>query len=980
MEVFATKECSQRGIILYASAHGNVKTLEKNQTVVGLVGGIESVIMGDKNIKTQKEKIQRKLKYKPLFDVIVEFEKENRNKWTIHHNVEELMEKLLSGKEYEVEIRSFNQETGNVEIKKEKQKVEELNFDGIFQWKFTCFVSTKQMDKLVAQIEQIFFEHGKKNEVDETFKINIGVLNQKMGNNLKEKIKITKFLKKFPNHFEVIPGGCAVLKIKKEEKKKTEINSNLEEKVLKLFTKDEWLNLCSCDRWMEKDIRLEIKYKYGKILNYFEMHSNTFQLKKVSNNEYSVKLKDTSEPKIEKKIEKVEKSKLFDIINAEFPNDWTFLANVFSWMEEKYRQEIKKNYGGTLNFVKSHPETFKIKLNSKDALMVKLNDQKEETIKIETSSIGSSKGGILVLGSKEKYIYSIDFELIASKGDIYIPVEIGCVKSRMKDGKIIDTFQKFINFPGKLEPELYPAAIYTEKKIHGIPIKKMGGLAKQSLKVVMNEFLQFIEYNPKEISILYAKGKSAEINTFDAISKKLNIDLKLKVIDVYELIQSIEDLNTKDAVYVERQASRFLNQSSKCKFHQGIDDIFHCALDDAMANALLIELGIQSSFKNFLNLEPLSRPSLLEKKKLEEELIIDSEDEEIPLEEIAEINSFLIPKLRINNEEVQKLIKILPDTYLKFFENENIEDLIDIEMDFNRVPKAHFYGNKKIIISDNLVSQEDIDHVTENLPILPNNRSGIEEYLHRISVIRGISGDVVGITLRVGKPIIGISEVIADILDEKKSILFLGAPGSGKTSFIRDIARYISTNSRTIIVDSSSEISGFGNTPHLSVGDARVMKIPEAKNQEKIMIEAIQNHTPDCLIIDEIGTQMEVFATKECSQRGIILYASAHGNVKTLEKNQTVVGLVGGIESVIMGDKNIKTQKEKIQRKLKYKPLFDVIVEFEKENRNKWTIHHNVEELMEKLLSGKEYEVEIRSFNQETGNVEIKKEKQKAEE
>jgi stage III sporulation protein SpoIIIAA len=196
---------------------------------------------------------------------------------------------------------------------------------------------------------------------------------------------------------------------------------------------------------------------------------------------------------------------------------------------------------------------------------------------------------------------------------------------------------------------------------------------------------------------------------------------------------------------------------------------------------------------------------------------------------------------------------------------------------------------------------------------------------------------------------------------------------------IRDVARYISLENRTIIIDSSSEISGFGDVPHPSVGESRVMKVPLSKNQEKIMIEAIQNHTPDILIIDEIGTQFEVFATKECSQRGILLYASAHGEVKTLEKNQTVVGLVGGIESVIMSDKNMGNSKQKIQRRLKYKPLFDVIVEFNKDNRCEWLVYHNVEILMEQILKGEEVEVEIRNFDLNNYKLNKKVEKRKFE-
>ena len=140
------------------------------------------------------------------------------------------------------------------------------------------------------------------------------------------------------------------------------------------------------------------------------------------------------------------------------------------------------------------------------------------------------------------------------------------------------------------------------------------------------------------------------------------------------------------------------------------------------------------------------------------------------------------------------------------------------------------------------------------------------------------------------------------------------------------------------------------------------------------MIEAIQNHTPDILIIDEIGTTMEVLAAKDCSQRGIVLYASAHGSVKNLEKNQTVVGLVGGIQTVIMSDSQIEDQTKKVQRRLKYKPIFDIIIELNKENKFEWKIYHDVQSLMDNILQEKSFEIEIRKYNSEKKKVEIRKE------
>eukprot|EP01080_Neovahlkampfia_damariscottae_P007372 gene7372-11694_t len=930
-------------------------------------------------------------------------------------------------------------------------------------------------------LEQIILKYGVSNEMSISEMYN--KLTDDMKNYLKN--KPGKFLKKYPKYFALTTdsGGKVTLKSSiKETKNNKKIHMSEENKLMKGIIENfsqEWILMSLCLVEATKEEKKFIK-QCGGVLKFLESHPQIFEIGRGSKDELFAKLKETkvTEEITEKMNEEILLQKIQHLLKDQKGMN---IGRLNSLLIDE-RNYLKLKHGKLTNFLKLNHEYFDVRSEGGGSVALKTKNKmifgtekklKKEEAKIKESKDNSSKSKE---PSKQKseslnptYIYSIDFELITSHADNYIPIEIGCVKSRLDNGKIVDKFQRFIDIPNNFDSSLASAAHFTQKFIHGLPYRKMKKLAKDSLKQVMNDFLKFIEYNPKDVSILYAKGKKAEINTFEAISTRLNVQFNIKVIDVYELIQYLSDLNEEQAVYVERQASRFLKHEEKCDYHLGIDELFHCGLDDAMANALLIEEGMKNSFKKFLDFEPYSRPSIMgEKRKAEKwekimkgkpkvfnlEMInrikencsrkwVEIEEifdwlsleesrtlvhpyslpkflefypeifevkydkksnghdifaklsdsflekkskfkaeeesfEEITLEE--EIQSIRIPELKINNDEVMALIEILPKSYMKQFENENIEDLIDIEMDFNRIPKAHFYGNKKIRISDELVSQKDIDYVTCNLSILPNNRSGLEKYLHRISVIRGIVNDIVGITLRVGKPIIGISQAISDILDAKKSILFLGSPGSGKTSFIRDIARYISTNSRTIIVDSSSEISGFGNVPHMSIGDARVMKIPESKNQEKIMIEAIQNHTPDCLIIDEIGTQMEVFATKECSQRGILLYASAHGTVKTLEKNQTVVGLVGGIESVIMSDKNIKSQKDKIQRKLKYKPLFDVIVEFEKESRNKWIIHHNVEILMERLLSGNEYDVEIRTYNKETGAVDIKKEKQKADE
>ncbi|TMB48774.1 MAG: AAA family ATPase, partial [Chloroflexi bacterium] len=258
-------------------------------------------------------------------------------------------------------------------------------------------------------------------------------------------------------------------------------------------------------------------------------------------------------------------------------------------------------------------------------------------------------------------------------------------------------------------------------------------------------------------------------------------------------------------------------------------------------------------------------------------------------------------------------------------------DLLEVVMDLGRRPEARFVHGEEVLL-DREIGDPDIGHVVNHIGVFgDDNRAGIERTLHRISAIRNRAGKVVGLTCRIGRAVFGTIEIIRDIVESGRSILLLGRPGVGKTTMLREVARVLADDlgKRVVVVDTSNEIAGDGDIPHPGIGDARRMQVRTPTEQHAVMIEAVENHMPEVIVIDEIGTELEAAAARTIAERGVQLVGTAHGNtLDNLMLNPTLSDLVGGIQTVTLGDEEARrrgTQKTVLERKAP--PTFDVVVE-----------------------------------------------------
>ena len=317
-------------------------------------------------------------------------------------------------------------------------------------------------------------------------------------------------------------------------------------------------------------------------------------------------------------------------------------------------------------------------------------------------------------------------------------------------------------------------------------------------------------------------------------------------------------------------------------------------------------------------------------------------------------------------DDLDRLLEVLPEAVRQALAPpEAREQLLEVVLDLGRVPEARYPG-RAVGLGDAVVERADLAAVVEQLGAFGgDNRAGIERTLHRISAIRNRTGTIVGLTCRVGRAVFGTVAMVRDLMDSGQSLLLMGRPGVGKTTALREIARVLADElgKRVVVIDTSNEIAGDGDIPHPAIGRARRMQVARPELQHQVMIEAVENHMPEVIVIDEIGTELEAQAARTIAERGVMLVATAHGNeLANLVKNPTLSDLVGGIESVTLGDEEARrrrSQKTVLERAAE--PTFPLAVEMH--TRNRWLVHRDVARTVDLLLRGQLPRPQVRELD-----------------
>ncbi|GGA50347.1 R3H domain-containing nucleic acid-binding protein [Okeania sp. KiyG1] len=327
-------------------------------------------------------------------------------------------------------------------------------------------------------------------------------------------------------------------------------------------------------------------------------------------------------------------------------------------------------------------------------------------------------------------------------------------------------------------------------------------------------------------------------------------------------------------------------------------------------------------------------------------------------------------------DDLYRLLEIVPDQVRRpLLQHQQRNNLIEIVMDLGRLPEARFPSHAEYL-GEIPISRKDLNYSIERVGhFSSDNRAGIEQTLHRISAIRNRTGEVIGLTCRVGRAVFGTIGMIRELVETGRSILMLGRPGVGKTTALREIARVLADDleKRVVIIDSSNEIAGDGDVPHPAIGRARRMQVARPEQQHQVMIEAVENHMPEVIVIDEIGTELEALAARTIAERGVQLVGTAHGNqMENLVKNPTLSDLIGGIQAVTLGDDEARrrgSQKTVLERKAP--PTFEIAVEMLE--RQRWVVHEQVADTVDALLRGQKPNPQVRTVD-ENGEVKITRE------
>lgn len=320
-------------------------------------------------------------------------------------------------------------------------------------------------------------------------------------------------------------------------------------------------------------------------------------------------------------------------------------------------------------------------------------------------------------------------------------------------------------------------------------------------------------------------------------------------------------------------------------------------------------------------------------------------------------------------DDIDRLKEILPPNIVTALAQIGRDDeLVEVVMDLGRLPAARFTDGS-YLLSDTDITVEELDYVVSRISVFDtDNRGGIERTLHRISAIRNRAGDVVGLTCRVGRAVFGTIDIMEDIILSGRSVLILGAPGVGKTTMLREAARVLADIRRVVIVDTSNEIGGDGDIPHPAIGLSRRMQVAQPALQHEVMIEAVENHNPQVIIIDEIGRELEAQAARTIAERGVQLIGTAHGNsLENLLRNPTLSDLVGGVQAVTLSDEEARrrrTQKTVLERRSP--PTFDILIEIQ--DRHQMLIHPDVGTAVDAHLRGRPLPAEVR-YRNEAGEI-----------
>ncbi len=320
-------------------------------------------------------------------------------------------------------------------------------------------------------------------------------------------------------------------------------------------------------------------------------------------------------------------------------------------------------------------------------------------------------------------------------------------------------------------------------------------------------------------------------------------------------------------------------------------------------------------------------------------------------------------------DDLPQILAIFPDSIcLLLSQHPRRDQLIEIVLDLGRWPEARFVDAVEYL-SETPVSKADLQHCIDRVGHFGgDNRAGLEKTLHRISAMRNRAGEVIGLTCRVGRAVFGTIGMIRDLVETGGSILMLGRPGVGKTTALREIARVLADDlmKRVVIIDTSNEIAGDGDIPHPAIGRARRMQVAKPELQHQVMIEAVENHMPEVIVIDEISTELEALAARTIAERGVQLVGTAHGNrLENLIKNPTLSDLVGGIQSVTLGDDEARrrgSQKSVLERKAP--PTFDIAVEMHE--RQRWVVHEDVSNTVDYLLRGQVPGQQVREMGEDS--------------